>query len=154
MLEFFKNYEKLISGLAAIVGVVGLFVAAYQIRATSKQVEGSTIYQIQKDGRELLNSLHSEPSVFDYIFLFKGSANYDPMVVAKAERKIVEITQYFSSVVNQRQEGVISNKYWKTFEKEICGFYKLEPVARFWKERGQKGSYGQGFKDQISKCMS
>lgn len=153
MLQFFKTYERVISGLAAIAGVIALFFAGYQIHATSKQVEGSTVYLIQKDGRELFNSLQSEPGVFNYIFLFKSSVSHDPAIVSKAELKIVEITQYFSSVFNQRQDGVISSRYWNTFEKEICGFYRLEPVARFWKERGQKGSYGQAFKNQISKCI-
>lgn len=154
MLEFFKKYEKVISGLVGVVTLCSLLIAAWQLHEASKQIEASTIYQIQKDGRELLGSLNKDSLIFNYIYRYKTGTKYNEVVLSRAERKIVELTQYFSSVFNQKRNGIISDRYWTTFNEEICHFFRIEPVSRFWEDKGKNGYYSDDFKTLIRNCPS
>src|SRR5882724_8004528 len=151
---FFEKYEKVISGVVGVLTFCSVFIAAWQLRQASKQIEASTIYQIQKDGRQLLGSLNQDSSIFNYIYKYKDGTKYNQDVVSRAERKIVELTQYFSSVFNQRRNGIISDPYWTTFNEEICHFFRIRPDTRFWEERGKSGQYSDDFKTLIRSCLN
>ena len=64
LLPFFKKYEKLIVGLAAVAGVVALFLTFYQIKETKRQIRASFSYQLHKDGREISKNISKEVRSF------------------------------------------------------------------------------------------
>ena len=111
------------------------------------------MYNIQKDGRELLNSLQKDVEVLNYIYRYDKNKQYDNDLLLRADLKITEIIQYFSSVFNQRKNKVITDLYWDTFVEEICRFIKKEPVSRFWKDKVIKGKYSNEFKTFGNNCL-
>jgi len=160
ILSFFRTYDKEISGVAAIVTAGGVVFAALQFQKTAEQIteakrslEATTVYQIQKDGRDLLKSLKDDHEVLDYIYHYKKDACYDPKVITRAEAAITGVIQYFTSVFNQRRNRVISDIYWDAFAEEICHFVRQEPVSRFWAEKVNKGTYNNEFKAFGNGCL-
>jgi len=160
MWSFLRTYDKEISSIAAIVTAGGVVFAALQfqktvdqVREAKKSLEATTVYQIQKDGRDLLKSLRDDKEVLYYIYHYKKDACYDLKVISRSELAITEIIQYFSSVFNQRRNGVISDAYWDTFSQEICSFVRQEPVSQFWLEKVNKGTYSNEFKAFGNECL-
>jgi hypothetical protein len=147
-----KTYDKQIASLAAIATTCGIVFAALQLRQTSQSLEASTVYQVQKDGRDLFRLLREDKQVLDYIYNFKASASYDAKIVSRAELTITELVQYFSSVFNQHRNGVITDAYWDSFAGEICAFIGLPPVSKFWEQKVMKGKYSKEFKTFGKEC--
>lgn len=157
MINYLREYEKEIGAAAAIASTIGIFLAAIGLLGTKAQIEDSrraveatTVYNMQKDAREVLKELNQTPQVRDYII---GASNNLGDPPAQAESKITEIIQFYSAVYNQYRDGIITEKYWTTFENEICGFVQFPAVAKFWKEKVVPGKYGDGFKKLGSKCL-
>ena len=158
--NIFQTREKEIASIAAIVTTIGVFFAAFgiffaycQLKEAKRSLEASTVYNIQKDGRELLNSLQKDVEVLNYIYRYDKNKQYDNDLLLRADLKITEIIQYFSSVFNQRKNKVITDLYWDTFVEEICRFIKKEPVSRFWKDKVIKGKYSNEFKTFGNNCL-
>lgn len=165
--NIFQTREKEIAGIAAIVTTIGVFLAVFgvffaycqlkeaeeSIKEVKRSLEATTVYNIQKDGRELLNSLQKDVEVLNYIYRFDKNKQYDNDLLLRSDLKIMEIVQYFSSVFNQRRNKVITDLYWDTFAEEICRFIKLEPVSRFWKDKVSKGKYSNEFKTFGNNCL-
>ena len=172
--NIFQTREKEIAGIAAIATTIGVFLAVFalflaycQLKETKKSIgeakssineakrslEASTVYTIQKDGRDLFSSLQEDVEVLNYIYRYDKNKQYDDGLLLRAGLKITEIIQYFSSVFNQRRNKVITDLYWDTFAQEICSFIKLEPVSRFWKEKVIKGKYSDDFKAFGNNCL-
>lgn len=65
---FLTAHEKKLTAVAAIATTAMMFVAVLQLRDARKTLEASTVYSLQKDGRELLKTyLLDDPPVFDYV---------------------------------------------------------------------------------------
>lgn len=175
MLTFFDQYKDVFSGISAIatacavlLALVGLLFAYHQLKASRdaileaqksinvavKSLEASTIYAIQKDGRELFKSLQKNPQLFNYIYNFREGESYDHDLISRADLKIAEAIQYFSSVFNQRRNAVIPDTYWDTFAQEICSFLQEKPVSRFWLQKAIRGKYSKEFKEFGNSCLN
>lgn len=155
---FFTSNEKVLTGLAAIATVLALVAtvaalvfAGRQIELARKTVEAQTVYQLQKDGRDLLKSLfQNDPPVFDFVF---GSGSGNQAVAARSDLALTEMIQYFSSVMNQRRDGVIGDMYWTTFDAEMCSIIRRPKVAEFWDRKVRKGTYSDDFKKWGDECL-
>jgi len=160
VLEFLGKYEKEIGAVAAVAGTIGIFIAAIGLFATKAQIEDSrkaleatTVFNIQKDARELLRDLHQTPGVYEYIAgnILPDNAASD--VATKAESRMIELVQFYSAVFNQHRDGVITEKYWCTFANEICGFISSPVVSKFWNEKVLPGRYSDEFKRFGTQCL-
>jgi hypothetical protein len=105
----FANIATAISGIAAVVAVIGL---TMQIDDARKAVEAQTVYSMQKDARELIENVRKNPAVFEYIFKHEDGKTYAPEVVKDAEFEILKLIQFYSAIFNQHRNGVISETYW------------------------------------------
>ena len=152
---FCTKHEKLFAALSAIATALAFAVAAWQFYETRKALEASTVYQLQRDGRELFRTLiaDSQPA-FNYIYNSKKGDRPPPEVAWKVETAITAIIHYFSSVMNQRRNEVISDRYWPQFDDEMCRFIWHPPVTDFWVNRVQKGSYSDDFKTWGNECLA
>lgn len=146
------EYEKLLVGLASIATVVALVFAAFQLQQAQKNLEASIVYQVQRDGRALLETLfRSDPQVGEFIF---GSGKGDKAVETKADLALMEMIQYYTAVFNQHRNGVISDKYWDTFDTEMCRTIVKPKVTEFWVQKVRTGSYSPEFKKWGETCLA
>lgn len=159
-MNFLRKYEKEIGTVAAVASTIGIIFAAVglfgtkaQIEDSRKALEATTVYNIQKDAREMLKEFNQMPDVFDYITAEKLPVDPSSDIAKKANFKITEVIQFYSGVFNQHRDGVITGKYWDTFENEICRFIGLPVVSKFWEERVAGGSYSDEFKRFGSRCL-
>jgi hypothetical protein len=160
VLKVLKKYDKEIGAGAAIASTIGIFIAAFGLFATNTQIadsrkalEATTVFNIQKDARELLRDLHQTPGLYEYIAGDELPENAAPDLPTKAQSKMSELVQFYSVVFNQHRGGVITGKYWETFANEICGFIRLPIAAKFWKEEVVPGEYGNEFKQFGTQCL-
>jgi hypothetical protein len=160
VLKFLQKYDKAIGACAAIASTIGIFIAAFALFATNTQIEDSrkaleatTVFNIQKDARELLRDIHQTPGLYEYIAGDELPENAASDVATKAQSKMSELVQFYSVVFNQHRGGVITEKYWDTFANEMCGFIRLPIATKFWKEEVVPGEYGAEFKQFGTHCL-
>jgi hypothetical protein len=137
------NIATSISAIAAVVALAGL---AYQIYDARKSVEAQLVYSLQKDGREIIENVRKNAEVFEYIFRHADRKTYEARVVADAEFEMMKIIQFYSSLFNQRRNGVISDRYWQSFSREIESFIRRQPVAVFWDARIRNSDFSEEFR--------
>lgn len=133
IVNFFHKYEKVISGSAAILAIIGIFLIFYQVREAKIQIRANTSYQIHKDGREIFKTI--DHKTVDYITQKDPQKTYDQELIRKAESKINEILMYYASLYKQYEFGNIDENSWLDISKEICNFLKFSNVTKFWRER-------------------
>jgi hypothetical protein len=117
ILAWLRANEWLFAGIGSFATVFLVFVAWYQLSQTNKQLEATTLYAIQKDGRELLSQLQGDRELWDFFFNYKPP--YSDEVQKRADREIAVVLQYYSSLSNQRRYGVISDRNWAVVEGEL-----------------------------------
>lgn len=151
---FLTAHEKQLTAVAAIATTAMIFVAVLQLRDARKTLEASTIYSLQKDGRELLKTyLLDDPPVFDYVLGSTKIDNPDPKVVAKADFAITAMIQYMSAVLNQHRNGSLSDPYWESVDGELCAIVRRPVVTAFWIAKVRKGKYSEYFKAWGDGCL-
>jgi hypothetical protein len=141
---------SLLCGLATLIGV--LF-ASWSITQATKQLEATTVYNIQKDGRELLQSFQADPELSDYFFRYNPNQSYPPELKAKADRELAIIMQFYSSITNQRRDESISEIFWLDFERDFCNFLNAAPAKQYWDQKVLPGAYDEYFKAVGQRCL-
>ena len=109
-LQWFRDNQAMFAALGSLATVAAVIVGGYaltqtnkQLEATRKQLEASTMYNIQKDGRELMVSTERDAEVWDYLFRYEAAREpYPAELKARADRQLWLIMQFYSSVSNQR----------------------------------------------------
>jgi hypothetical protein len=135
------------------VAAVGIFIGAKNLEGAKRSLESTTVYNIQKDSRELLVALKNDPSLWNYLTKHDQTAQYTSELLQKADGQITILIQFFSSVYNQRRNKVISDTFWDSLEGEIHGVLNLPPVKTFWQSKVISGQYNQDFKNFGNECI-
>ena len=160
--HWFRNNQPPINAVSSIFAALGVCVAAgslwfasNQFSQTVKSLQASTVYNLQKDARELLTSIRKDdPEVYRYIIHNeKGAGQDEGALYQSAIPSLTLLIQYYSEVFNQRQIGSIPDQLWNSMSVEMCSFFQSPPVKRFWKERVTHGRYDQEFKAFGQKCV-
>jgi hypothetical protein len=152
ILQFVKDYEKLFGATAAVATIAALIFTGCQIQNASKSLEASTVYGLQKEGRDLHAVLFREHK--DAYKSVLGLPATDKVNTDEVDFVATSLIQYFSSVVNQHRNGVIGDDYWPAFDREMCSLLRRPSITSFWKTRVERGSYGEDFKQWGSKCLT
>lgn len=150
--DFFKNWEKTIVCISAIVVIFALFLTLYQVREAKNNLQANMNYQIHKEGRSIISSIRKEKNLYSYFVNNDPNKNYDSEIKLKAEGVINEIINFYASIYQLRTYEVIDDKTWKICLRDFCGLFSRKPFNDYWKERVQKGSYDEGFKELKEKC--
>lgn len=138
---------------AGIATAVAVIFAAVQIREARQSLEATTVYNLQKDAREIIANLKEDKEIFEYIINHEGNKEYSQDLRNRAEFQIAICIQFYSSVFNQHRNGVITDKYWPTFAGEICKFIRRPAVAAFWNAKVMPGEYSEDFKSFGNNCL-
>jgi hypothetical protein len=152
ILQFVKDYEKLFGAVAATATIAALVFTGCQIRSASKSLEASTVYGLQKDGRDLHAVLYREHKDAYKAVLGLGAA--EKTSPDEIHFVATSLTQYFSSVVNQHRNGVVGDDYWPAFEREMCELLRRPTMTSFWKTSTGRGSYSDDFKQWGARCLA
>ena len=154
------NWLGVVQTIGVVAAAIGLLLTYFQLGAANVQIEqaknalrANTIFAIQKDGRELIQSIASEPKVYRFIFdLDKVPA--DQEVLLKASLRVGQLINYYASMYNQYEAGAVDTKFWKTGLSELCFVLETPFGASVWRQITSKApdGYQPGFLKEGSKC--
>ena len=156
-----QNWLGVVQTIGVLGAAIGLLMTYFQLVAANRQIEqaqtalrANTIFTIQKDGRELFQSLTSDPKVYAYVFdLSKGQA--DEELKSKARTRVGQLINYYASVYNQYKAEAVDEKFWKTGLYELC-LVLATPLGRsVWQQITTKGAegYQPGFLKEGEACQ-
>jgi hypothetical protein len=114
-----------IAGIVVALGTLGAMVVAWLgLEHAATQLNGTTIYNVAKDGKALQRRFES------------GDATPD------------EVMSYFFSVYTLHTNNVLNDRTWKPIEIALCNFVKSGPnVQQAWEK--YRGHYDQAFQDLV-----
>jgi hypothetical protein len=125
--------EALAAVAAALAASAAVAVAYFGLQSAATQLNGTTIYNVAKDGKALQRRYES------------GDASPD------------EVMSYFFSVYTLHANNVLDGRAWKPIEIAMCGFLKSGPnVQQSWER--YRDNYDKGFQNLVgdlrgrSKC--
>ena len=155
------NWLGVVQTVGVLGAALGLFLTYLQLGAANVQIEqaknalrANTIFAIQKDGRELIQSIASEPKVYRFIFdLDKTPA--DQELQLKASLRVGQLINYYASMYNQYEAGAVDARFWKTGLSELCTVLGTPFGASVWRQIANKApdGYQPGFLKEGEKCQ-
>jgi hypothetical protein len=138
-------------GILAVAATFwGLMYTAWQIREGAKQIEASTIYTIQKDGREMVGKAYQNADFVDYVW--RSQENLTDAQLSNAAREFGQIVQFYSSIYNQNRLGVMSDEAWQVAYEDLCGLLERPAARTMWTSIFAKRAYSEGFKTAVNSC--
>lgn len=148
---FFSDYQGVFTSFGFLVAVIALFLTWHQIKATKKQIKARLVYQMRRDGDELINSL--DPGILEFIRMSPKTELPKP---DKNELKITidKIFRYYSSLQRQNQYERIDKEEWELIMNNFCGFLRIPIVKEHWMEEVRcNESWSAGFRKLGEKCF-
>jgi len=94
-----------------LVAVLGFWLTWCQIREAAAQIEGATLYQVARDGRELMRDQR------------EGNAQPE------------DVLSYFHSAYLLHRRGVIDQEGWVPLRKAYCHFIQSSEPGRTYLEK-------------------
>ncbi|MFA1624615.1 hypothetical protein ACDY96_17855 [Rhizobium mongolense] len=131
-----KSWNDNSNGIAAVTAIVGLFVSAagfwfgyHQLQETSRALQSSNSYSIQKDARDLNEKLQAAGSIDK---LVSGQIAADDKV--RAYHDLWTMFNFYLSVFRQQQADGVPDSFAKSFSDDFCGFVRNPPISAAWDE--------------------
>ena len=84
---------------ATLIAAIALILAFQPIQETKRSLRANTLYNIQKDGRELFASLIPD-GVYQYIYAYDRDKNYKLEVEEMGQLKVRQLVNFYASVYN------------------------------------------------------
>lgn len=135
--EWYESREKCITlglntvtALGTVCAAGALVLTFIQIQEAQEVLTANTQYQISKDSAELWDTIPNS--------LWQQLRTSAPLDV-EAERQVLRVFSYVAAVQEQKQ--LVSDKFWKEFSANFCGFLKLPSVSDFWATNVASGKY-------------
>ncbi|PKA43208.1 hypothetical protein CWR43_14270 [Rhizobium sullae] len=139
-----KSWNDNSNGIAAVAAIVGLFVSGagfwfgyHQLQETSRALQASNSYSIQKDARELNEKLQENGNIDK---LMSGQIPVDDKV--RAYQDLWAMFNFYLSVFRQQQADGIPESFAKSFSADFCGFVRSPPISAAWDEMVQQKRIG------------
>ncbi|TPJ77642.1 hypothetical protein [Mesorhizobium sp. B2-6-2] len=119
-------------GLGALAGVlvaiIGFGVTYSQLRSANVTLQASNAYTIQKDGRELLDTIQENGFVRNLV-----DGKLKPEDQEKARFDLWKMFNFYLSVYRQSKAGGIGDEFRESYKRDFCGFVRLAQVDTEWK---------------------
>jgi hypothetical protein len=130
-----------------------LATATQQLQLARQALQSSTVWQAQREGRDLLGAIQasgSAPCIFDPE-RWSAPGCITPEAVRKRDAQLVRLVQFYASVY--RQHDAFGPEAWEAFRLEICQqLRENRPIQIFWQDTVQGGAYAGEFKDLPKSC--
>jgi hypothetical protein len=162
--EWFKaNWIHVVETVGVIAATIGLFHASHQLELTNLQLEqakqalrATTIFNVQRDGRELAASIGADPKLFRFIYdLEKSGETSDDDLRLRARVKIGQLINFYASLYNQYKAGAIDEKFWVSGLADFCITLTSSTFARsMWRsDQEHPERYQSGFLAEGQTCL-
>jgi hypothetical protein len=145
MIEWFAYHKDVIAGIAGVATAIGLVVtslalvvATVQIRQQRQLNRAHTVYDMQRDARELAWQLMSDPILAHAVF---GD------VPDKGKAAIASAINYYSAVFQMWQHKVLSDHLWNLFATDFAKMLELDRSRLQWD--ATKASFDRRFVDDM-----
>src|SRR5262245_50792729 len=98
MANFFTTWTDVISGIGTgtglLIGVCGFALTTCQLSEAKRVLRASNTYTIQRDARDLINSLTENEAFGHYVWGFNPTGKYDADEVRRAEVQIGRMVNF------------------------------------------------------------
>ena len=136
---------EIIGGIGVIATLIYL---AMQIRANTTATKGATENAILRDGRDLVTLSFKDRESAE-LFL-KGSRDFnslDDVDRAIFTNRVAPYFLFWYDAFSQNQKGLVSQDLWKTFERDIPGFFENPGFHDAWELI--RNSFPEDFRDYV-----
>ena len=132
VINWFTHYKDVIAGVAGIATAVGLlatsvaiFLAAIQIREQRRLNRANAVYEVQRDARQFAWQLLDDPMLATAVY---GKAP------DKSRAAIATAINFYSSVFQMRQHGVLNEYLWRLFAEDFMKMLEREQPKKQWND--------------------
>jgi len=126
--------------LTVFVAAGGFYATWDQISKTKEALKAGNTYQIQKDGRELINSINAEGGMFLYL---EGDDSESTIKQAKID--VWNMNNFYLSVYRQSQANGLSEEFVKQYKKDFCVFATNVEMQELVEGLKKRNAIGQRF---------
>jgi hypothetical protein len=119
--------------VAAAAAIGAVVVARCGLEDTAKQLRGTTLYQIARDGKALEARYLGT----------KGGTTTDSKNATEDE-----VMSYFDSIHRLYNSGVLDDASWFPIRNALCRFAKYDGVPEWWKSH--EDAYEEGFRGLVN----
>jgi hypothetical protein len=143
------SQKEPIASATAIGGVVialfGFGLTICQLRSTADALRAANSYQIQKDARELVDKIASDPSFVQTIQ--QGQNGSDPAKETAFSNNLWKLANFYLSVFRQWKAGGISTSFYESYAQDFCGLLKNKYVSAEWDKMLAEGKLNNAERD-------
>ncbi len=151
VMTYLITHSQTLANLATTIGVfVGIFAllfTGYQIHINNRQTKAKSIYEIQKDSREIALQLLSDRDVARELL------GKDLQLRDFADATIGRLFNLYAAIFQQYRYKILDKGLWRPFEIEIEQFLAHPYAAEFWESKQESGEYDPKFVTYIQKLQ-
>ena len=152
-MDFFTNYKDVIVSVTAIATMIGVLITSWGVFQAQKHIKSDLIYNLQKDGREILAKITEDEDLYDYLRNYDDKRKFDPKIKKRAHMQYHIIVNYYNTVFDQKKIGTLDEERWeKSFLSGFCGLMQSKSFNQYWIEVVQKRGYADDFKNLHTYC--
>jgi len=141
------GFDRLMKFISAVGVIAGIFFTGLQIRDSADTASASLVYQIQRDGRDILKTASANA---DYVKCVDLGQECNEDELHRAYNGVRFVLQFYTSVNNQFHMGALEQNYWEAWKGEICSYLQLPSVAAYWSKFAAR--YSNSFQDTVESC--
>jgi hypothetical protein len=149
LIVWLTTYKDPIGCAAAIggvvIGLVGFGATIYQLRSTAAALRATNSYQIQKDARELVDKIQSDPSFAK--IMQQGPNTNDPAQELTFSNGLWKLANFYLSVDRQWKAGGISSGFYESYVQDFCGLLRNKYVSTEWDKMLSDGRLNSAERD-------
>lgn len=135
-----NSITSVTSILAIPIAIIGFWATWEQISETKDALRAGNSYQIQKDGRELINEINASGGLFLFI---EGDPSEE--VRKKAKIDTWNMINFYLSVYRQVKSDGLNEEFKKQYIFDFCNFIGNLKIQSLLVDLKQRNSIGQRF---------
>lgn len=125
--------------VSILVAVIGFSITIFQIIETRMALQSATMYEIQRDGREIVQKIFDKD---DGISRYTSGDTSD-LVTKQSETDLWTINNFYLSVFRQDKIMGLPADFKERFRSDFCTFVKNKKLATLWDNLKKTEKIGQ-----------
>ena len=123
MWKLLLDNANLISLVASVATVVGLFLAWLSLRRTAQSVQASTLMQVHRDSRDLTDRILRAPNLVEVL-----QGTEDKSKCPEAGTIVAMMHSHYAAIFYQWKNGTLDDRFWPAFRGEMKQFARYPYV--------------------------
>lgn len=133
-MNFDARIQTITSVVSCLVAAAGFAATFWQLSRTETTLRAANTYQVQKDGRELIEKIQSDDAVWPLLF----GGNPTPLT-PEAKATLWRMFNFQLGVYRQAKSRGLTTEYVASFKKDTCEFLAHPKIAASWDEMIRTG---------------